>query len=144
MGWPRLLCPQLHTLRRRCVYTLNPYTFTEKAFLPDPIRPHFFACVLTHGHGHWLWKVLQLYFRNFWRPRWETRGGRPCRLVEQVTDSDIIFSVLLMLMFSRQIFPSYSTAQRPLAKNSALARIREKRARMKQSVSVPNSGNSSV
>jgi len=45
-------------------------------------------------------------------------------------------------MFSRQIFPSYSTAQRPLAKNSALARIREKRARMKESISVPDGGGS--
>jgi hypothetical protein len=43
-----------------------------------------------------------------------------------------LYSALLILMFSRQIFPSYSTAQRPLIKNSALARIREKRARMNE------------
>ncbi|KAG2156444.1 uncharacterized protein EDB93DRAFT_1238791 [Suillus bovinus] len=43
----------------------------------------------------------------------------------------------LVVWWNRQVFPSYSTAQRPLAKNSALARIREKRARMKESVLVP-------
>ncbi|KAG2145514.1 hypothetical protein BD769DRAFT_1625224 [Suillus cothurnatus] len=32
----------------------------------------------------------------------------------------------LVVWWNRQVFPSYSTAQRPLAKNSALARIREK------------------
>ncbi|OJA19938.1 hypothetical protein AZE42_08047 [Rhizopogon vesiculosus] len=50
----------------------------------------------------------------------------------------------LVVWWNRQIFPSYSTAQRLLTKNSALARIQEKRARMKESVSVPNSGSSSV
>ncbi|KAG1767596.1 hypothetical protein EV702DRAFT_1182097 [Suillus placidus] len=38
----------------------------------------------------------------------------------------------LAVWWNRQIFPSYSTAQRPLVKNSALARIGEKRARMKE------------
>ncbi|KAG2099567.1 uncharacterized protein F5147DRAFT_747266 [Suillus discolor] len=38
----------------------------------------------------------------------------------------------LAIWWNRQIFPSYSTAQRPLMKNSALARIREKRAQMKE------------
>ncbi|KAG0694655.1 hypothetical protein DFH29DRAFT_985192 [Suillus ampliporus] len=48
----------------------------------------------------------------------------------------------LVVWWNRQIFPSYSTTQRPLIKNSALARIREKRARMKESVSVSNNGGS--
>ncbi|KAG2152639.1 uncharacterized protein EDB93DRAFT_1249147 [Suillus bovinus] len=38
----------------------------------------------------------------------------------------------LTVWWNRQIFPLYSTAQRPQVKNSALARIREKRARMKE------------
>ncbi|KIK31645.1 hypothetical protein CY34DRAFT_19709 [Suillus luteus UH-Slu-Lm8-n1] len=38
----------------------------------------------------------------------------------------------LTVWWNRQIFPSFSTAQRPLVKNSALARIREKRARTKE------------
>ncbi|KAG1748532.1 hypothetical protein EDD22DRAFT_981885 [Suillus occidentalis] len=38
----------------------------------------------------------------------------------------------LAVWWNRQIFPSYSTAQRPLVKNSALARIREKCARAKE------------
>ncbi|KAG1784994.1 uncharacterized protein HD556DRAFT_1435288 [Suillus plorans] len=37
----------------------------------------------------------------------------------------------LAVWWNRQIFPSYSTTQCPLVKNSALARIGEKRARMK-------------
>ncbi|KAG2092129.1 uncharacterized protein F5147DRAFT_748041 [Suillus discolor] len=40
----------------------------------------------------------------------------------------------LVVWWNRQIFPLYSTAQRPLVKNSTLARIRERRARMKKSV----------
>ncbi|KIK34358.1 hypothetical protein CY34DRAFT_98146 [Suillus luteus UH-Slu-Lm8-n1] len=40
----------------------------------------------------------------------------------------------LAVWWNRQIFPSYSTAQRPLVKNSALARIREKRARAKETL----------
>ncbi|KAG1876944.1 hypothetical protein C8R48DRAFT_745441 [Suillus tomentosus] len=43
----------------------------------------------------------------------------------------------LVVWWNRQIFPSYSTAQCPLVKNSALARIRERRARMKESGSIP-------
>ena len=33
--------------------------------------------------------------------------------------------------FYSQVFPSYSSARRPLCKNSALARIKEKRAELK-------------
>ncbi|KAG2752866.1 hypothetical protein P692DRAFT_201838181 [Suillus brevipes Sb2] len=40
----------------------------------------------------------------------------------------------LAVWWNRQIFPSYSTAQHPLVKNSALARIREKRAQMKEAL----------
>ncbi|KAG2057437.1 hypothetical protein BDR06DRAFT_980854 [Suillus hirtellus] len=43
----------------------------------------------------------------------------------------------LVVWWNRQIFPSYSTAQHPLVKNSALARIRERRTRMKESGSIP-------
>ncbi|KAG2103042.1 hypothetical protein BD769DRAFT_1630920 [Suillus cothurnatus] len=50
----------------------------------------------------------------------------------------------LVVWWNRQVFPSYSTAQRPLAKNSALARIREKRAQMKELVSVPDGGSGSA
>ncbi|KAG1734250.1 uncharacterized protein EDB91DRAFT_1238450 [Suillus paluster] len=42
----------------------------------------------------------------------------------------------LVVWWNRQIFPSYSTAQCPLVKNSALAIIRERHARMKESGSV--------
>ncbi|KAG2100217.1 uncharacterized protein F5147DRAFT_813447 [Suillus discolor] len=45
----------------------------------------------------------------------------------------------LTVWWNRQIFLSYSTAQCPLVKNSALARIREKRAQMKE-VFVPDGG----
>jgi hypothetical protein len=38
----------------------------------------------------------------------------------------------LIFLISSHIFPSYSSAQRPLAKNSALAKIKEKRARIKE------------
>ncbi|KAH7919091.1 hypothetical protein BV22DRAFT_1023570, partial [Leucogyrophana mollusca] len=67
---------------------------------------------------------------------------------DTVTDSEKFYSSILDLFEdadekqevdelltwwnSRQIFPSYSTARRPLAKNSALARIREKRARLRE------------
>ncbi|KAG2131107.1 hypothetical protein BD769DRAFT_1627812 [Suillus cothurnatus] len=50
----------------------------------------------------------------------------------------------LVIWWNRQVFPSYSTAQRPLAKNSALARIREKRAQMKELVSIPDGGSGSA
>ncbi|THH06871.1 hypothetical protein EW146_g9483 [Bondarzewia mesenterica] len=40
----------------------------------------------------------------------------------------------LIVWWNRQIFPSYSTAQRPVSKNSALARIKEKRAVMRAAV----------
>ncbi|KIK31564.1 hypothetical protein CY34DRAFT_103118, partial [Suillus luteus UH-Slu-Lm8-n1] len=49
----------------------------------------------------------------------------------------------LIIWWNRQIFPSYSTARRPLVKNSALARIREKRARTKE-ISVPDGDGGSV
>ncbi|KAG1902986.1 uncharacterized protein F5891DRAFT_1127521 [Suillus fuscotomentosus] len=50
----------------------------------------------------------------------------------------------LVVWWNRQIFPSYSSAQRPLVKNSALARIREKRARMKEPGSVPDGSSGSM
>ncbi|KAG2114455.1 hypothetical protein BD769DRAFT_1363829, partial [Suillus cothurnatus] len=50
----------------------------------------------------------------------------------------------LVVWWNRQVFPSYSTAQCPLAKNSALARIREKRAQMKELVSIPDGGSGSA
>jgi len=37
----------------------------------------------------------------------------------------------LLAWWNQQIFPGYSTTRRPIAKNSALARIKEKRALMK-------------
>ena len=40
--------------------------------------------------------------------------------------------------FIRQIFPAYSTAHRAPARNSALARIRERCARMKSSIDRPD------
>ncbi|KAG2136732.1 hypothetical protein DEU56DRAFT_871520 [Suillus clintonianus] len=49
----------------------------------------------------------------------------------------------LTVWWNRQVFPSFSTAQRPLVKNSALARIRERRARMNV-VSVPDGDGGSV
>ncbi|KAG2129163.1 hypothetical protein DEU56DRAFT_915282 [Suillus clintonianus] len=49
----------------------------------------------------------------------------------------------LAVWWNRQIFPSYSTAQRPPVKNSALARIRERRAQMKEA-SVPDSSSGDV
>jgi hypothetical protein len=65
-------------------------------------------------------------------------------MVEQVIDnSEVTFCSTDSSIF-RQVFPSYSTAQRPLAKNSALARIREKRAQMKELVSVPDGGSGSA
>ncbi|KAH7916840.1 hypothetical protein BV22DRAFT_1027339 [Leucogyrophana mollusca] len=38
----------------------------------------------------------------------------------------------LVVWWNRHIFPSFAPAQRPLLKNSALARIREKRAGLKE------------
>ncbi|KAG2738342.1 hypothetical protein P692DRAFT_20758862, partial [Suillus brevipes Sb2] len=50
----------------------------------------------------------------------------------------------LIIWWNRQIFPSYSTAQHLLVKNSALARIQERRARIKESGSVPGAAGLSV
>ena len=36
-----------------------------------------------------------------------------------------------LILYVRQIFPAYLTAQRPPMRNSALGRIRERRARIK-------------
>ncbi|KAG1719069.1 hypothetical protein EDB19DRAFT_1919419 [Suillus lakei] len=49
----------------------------------------------------------------------------------------------LAVWWNRQIFPSYSTAQHPQVKNSALARIQERRAQMKEA-SVPDSSSGNV
>jgi hypothetical protein len=45
----------------------------------------------------------------------------------------VLFSSLLVThcLLSSQIFPNYATAQRVVSKNSALARIRERRALLK-------------
>ncbi|KAG1850272.1 hypothetical protein C8R48DRAFT_750143 [Suillus tomentosus] len=74
--------------------------------------------------------------------------------VYKVTDSERFYNSILEIFedpdekqevddltvwWNRQIFPSYLTAQRPLIKNSALARIQEKRAQMKE-VFVPDGG----
>jgi hypothetical protein len=40
----------------------------------------------------------------------------------------------LIFLISSHIFPSYSSAQRALTKNSALAKIKEKRARIKEGI----------
>jgi hypothetical protein len=42
----------------------------------------------------------------------------------------------LISLINSQIFPSYSSAQRPLAKDSALAKIKEKRARIRAAMQV--------
>ncbi|THH16841.1 hypothetical protein EW146_g3868 [Bondarzewia mesenterica] len=47
----------------------------------------------------------------------------------------------LLLWWNRQIFPSYSTSQRPVTKNSALARIREKRAAIKLAAAAGEAAN---
>ncbi|KAG1741363.1 hypothetical protein EDB19DRAFT_1634531 [Suillus lakei] len=49
----------------------------------------------------------------------------------------------LTIWWNKQVFPSFSTAQRPLVKNSALVRIQERRAQMKV-VSVPDGDGGSV
>ncbi|KAG2063232.1 hypothetical protein BDR04DRAFT_1123402 [Suillus decipiens] len=62
---------------------------------------------------------------------------------DTVTDSERFYNSILDIFedleekqevddLAVQIFPSYSTAQHPLIKNSALARIREKRVRMNE------------
>ena len=45
--------------------------------------------------------------------------------------TNIVALSLNLILSIRQIFPVYSTAQRPPMRNSALARIRERRARIK-------------
>ena len=47
----------------------------------------------------------------------------------------------LWLKMYRQVFPSYSAAQRTIAKDSALARIREKRAMMRAQLEASSSSN---
>jgi hypothetical protein len=50
-----------------------------------------------------------------------------------VVEPVIVISIPLpkILTFNRQIFPGYSSAQCPVAKNSALAKIKERRAALK-------------
>ena len=54
------------------------------------------------------------------------RGGIGTYLFSQF----LLLSQLVPVCF-RQIFPNYSSARRPICKNSALARIKEKRAELK-------------
>jgi hypothetical protein len=138
--WLESHCPPSRILQRRFVRASEFCISTQRwMFIPDPIRSHFIACIFAYRYSHRLGKVLQFRFRYFWRPWWEARSGRPHHMVEQVID-DSFHSAHSHI--SRQIFPSFSTARRPLVKNSALARIREKRARTKESSVLGGDGGS--
>jgi hypothetical protein len=68
-------------------------------------------------------------FSSIWRHWEEGRGEWSCHMVEPVGVSLAFLNIILslvLLYFIRQIFPTYSV-QRPICKNSALARIKKKR-----------------
>ncbi|KAG1842301.1 hypothetical protein C8R48DRAFT_751100 [Suillus tomentosus] len=101
--------------------------------------------------------ALLAYKHVFTSPSSVDREPKATRSGNALTDSERFYNSILDIFedpdekqevddlavwWNRQIFPSYSTAQCPLVKNSALARIREKRAQIKEaSVTDGGSGN---
>jgi len=59
--------------------------------------------------------------------------GNECIVLYEWSDPD--------LCSIRQIFPAYSTAQRPPMRNSALVRIQERRAHINPATNMPDANN---
>lgn len=111
------------------VYCLSYASYTGK------ICSNVMSDLHSIRYCHRFRKVLQQRTRFFGRSGW-TRGGKwSYGLVESVRN--FCFKSILNDKRSRadnidrQIFPSYSSARRPITKNSALANMREKRAALK-------------
>jgi hypothetical protein len=132
MVWHAPTAPRLHTLQPRYIVSSFPPLKMTDTHLPiGAICVELYTYFLSHRYGYRLGEILQ---QSAWVIEWswgETWSWRPSYMVELVhhTKRDHIF--LSSDFFDRQVFPSYSSAQQPVSKDSVLARIREKRAALR-------------
>ena len=90
------------------------------------------SCFFSHRYHHGLWEVLYHHFGALIRSRWKTRSWCAFCLVEPVNKS-ISSNEKNEHSNFRQVFPTYSSAQRTISKNSAFAKIKERRRALMQS-----------
>jgi hypothetical protein len=93
---------------------------------------HILTSFHPHRHCDRLWTILQQYPRPPRGPWGDKRGGWPTYLVESVRFIITTFNSLHSYTPSRQVFPNYTAVSRPVSKDSALAKIKAKRAAQKQ------------
>lgn len=97
-----------------------------------PLLTVRFSRFFSHRYHHRLWEVLYHHFGALIRFRWKTRSWCTFRLVEPVIKSISLVKKIEHSNF-RQVFPTYSSAQRTITKNSAFAKIKERRRALIQS-----------
>ena len=89
-------------------------------------------CFVSHKYHHRLWEVLYHHFGALIRSRWKTRSWCAFCLVEPVNKS-ISSNEKNEHSNFRQVFPTYSSAQGIISKNSTFAKIKERRRVLMQS-----------
>jgi hypothetical protein len=133
MAWLKSPALQLHMSLLRSVarfLALEPSLMC--AHWPiGPICTVFIPSILQNGLRNRLRKVLQHSSRSLWRCWRTSRDKRAPDVVEPVRKS-ILYLFGLISCFHSQIFPSYSSARRTVCKNSAFARIKQKRSELKE------------
>jgi hypothetical protein len=95
---------------------------------------NFVPSIFKNGHCHRFGDLLLLGFGTLRGCGREGGGNRVAHMVEPVCTVLQVFPSPLAIHYlsPRQIFPNYAMAQRAVSKNSALARIRERRALLRR------------
>jgi hypothetical protein len=108
-------------------YSLWKYLTTNEG----PIRSLLHIRVFQDGHGDRFRTVLHFSDRAAGGPGRTRRSERIAHLVESVSSMNKRSIPCSQCDIDRQIFPSYSSARRVVAANSALARIKQRHALVK-------------
>ena len=133
MAWRALLLLQLHIQPPRSVISSFKLDSLSISGYPlGKVFSHILTSFHPHRHCDRLRTILQQYPRPPRGPWGDQRGGWPSYLVESVRFIITTFNSLHSYIPSRQVFPNYTAVSRPISKDSALAKIRAKRAAQKQ------------
>jgi hypothetical protein len=129
MGWHKLQWLQLLMSPLRYICVIIHETLIK--LVAGSIFSVFITRFLQDGYDHRFGEVLHLSFRPFRGCRGDTRSQWTSNVVESVCVFFSHVQIAYKRMLCSQVFPNFSSARRTICKNSALARIKAKRAELR-------------